>query len=219
MSKKPVILCFGDSNTHGTPPMNTINDLERFALHERWPGVLQYLLGEGAHILEEGQPGRTTLYDDPTAGGERNGMTALCITLESHRPIDYVILMLGTNDLHTRFGLSAWVISLSIKKLILKIQQMPCGPQIDIAPRILLISPPPVIEQGFAAQALIGAASKSQEFAKHYANIANETGVEFLDAGKIISADPLDGIHFSAHSHQILGKAIAEKLNQMIKGN
>jgi lysophospholipase L1-like esterase len=219
MTTKPVILCFGDSNTHGTPPMVSINDLARFAQHERWPGVVRIQLGEQAHIIEEGQPGRTTLYDDPTAGGERNGMTALCISLESHRPIDYVVLMLGTNDLHTRFGLSAWVISLSIKKLIVKIQQMPCGPHNDVAPRILLVSPPPVIEQGFAAQALIGAAAKSLEFAQHFEMIARETGVEFMDAGKIISADPLDGIHFSAESHRVLGAAIATKLTHMMDNN
>ncbi|WP_370878448.1 GDSL-type esterase/lipase family protein [Pararhizobium capsulatum] len=128
MSKQPVILCFGDSNTHGTPPMRSVTDLERFPPENRWPGVVRSILGQRAHIVEEAQPGRTTIYDDPTGGGDRDGLTALKIVLETHRPIDCIALMLGTNDLHARFNLSAWVISLNINQLVLKIKQMPCGP-------------------------------------------------------------------------------------------
>ena len=216
MSKQPVILCFGDSNTHGTPPMKSALDLERFPREGRWPGVVRSVLGERSHIIEEAQPGRTTIYDDPTGGGDRNGLTALRIALETHRPIDCIALMLGTNDLHARFNLSAWVIALNINQLILKIKQMPCGPIPGELPKILLIAPPPVLEQGFAAEALIGATEKSQELAKHYEKIANAAGIDFFDAGSVISVDPLDGVHFSAESHITLGKAIAAKLVQVL---
>ena len=53
------ILCFGDSNTYGHNPSGG-----RWPLHERWPGILQELLGEEYHIIEEGLCGRTTVFED-----------------------------------------------------------------------------------------------------------------------------------------------------------
>lgn len=216
MSRKPAILCFGDSNTHGTPPMNSVWELERFPADVRWPGVTKSVLGDKAEIIEEAQPGRTTVYDDPSAGGDRNGLTALRVALDSHRPLDCVVIMLGTNDLHARHAVSAMVISLNVNQLILKIRQMPCGPDTKTQPKILLVCPPPVIETGFAAQSLIGAAPKANEMAEHYEAIAKKMDVDFLDAGKIIEVDPLDGVHFSVESHKVLGTAIAQKLEEML---
>ncbi len=216
MSRQPVILCFGDSNTHGTPPMRTVTDLERFPAESRWPGVVRIILGTRARIVEEAQPGRTTIYDDPTGGGDRSGLTALRIALESHRPIDCIVLMLGTNDLHARFNVSAWVISRNIQQLVLKIKQMPCGPIPGKLPKILLVAPPPVLETSFAAEALEGATEKSRQLAKYYAQVADETEVEFFDAGTVISVDPLDGLHFSAESHVALGQAISERLGEIL---
>ena len=60
-------------------------------------------LGAGWLVREEGLPGRTTVYPDPVAGVHKNGFAVLPAILESHRPIDVVVLMLGTNDLKHRF--------------------------------------------------------------------------------------------------------------------
>ncbi len=216
MTDVPVVLCFGDSNTHGTPPMKSVLDLERFPLHQRWPGVAQKALGDSVRIIEEAQPGRTTVFDNATAGGGRSGLAVLPIVLESHRPLDCIVLMLGTNDLHAHFNVSAWVIARNVSQLIAKIRQMPCGPSLDRQPEILLVAPPPVLEQGFASPALAGAAPKSREIAGHFEELAKEMDVQFLDAGKVISVDPLDGVHFSAESHRALGSAIAEKLRTIL---
>lgn len=216
MSRQPAILCFGDSNTHGTPPMKSVTDLDRFPPNSRWPGVVRAVLGERAHIIEEAQPGRTTIYDDPTGGGDRNGLTSLKVALETHRPLDCVVLMLGTNDLHARFNLSAWVISRNINQLVLKIMQMPCGVIAGEPPKVLLVAPPPVLEQGFPAEALTGASEKSRQLAKHYEQVANAADIDFFDAASVISVDPLDGVHFSAESHVLLGNAIAAKLADVL---
>ena len=89
------ILCYGDSNTYGHDPARGGARLPR---EQRWPGALAGLLGEGYEILEEGLCGRTTVLEDPTAPG-LNGLSYLGPCLLSHRPLDLVILMLGTNDL------------------------------------------------------------------------------------------------------------------------
>ena len=38
--------------------------------------------------------------------------------LESHRPIDVVLIMLGTNDLKERFSVNAGDIALSLERLV-----------------------------------------------------------------------------------------------------
>ena len=86
------ILCFGDSNTFGTNPKGG-----RHAWNTRWPGRLQVLLGPEYYVIEEGMGDRTTVWDDPLEPG-RCGIQALPIALQSHKPLDLVILALGTND-------------------------------------------------------------------------------------------------------------------------
>ena len=206
------ILCFGDSNTHGTCPMNHIDDVRRFDLNQRWTGVAQSLLRDQVRIIEEGHPGRTTLYDDPLEGGQRNGQAALKIALESHRPIDILVMMLGTNDLKVRFSVNAREIALSVKMLANQALSSNCGPHNGPVPKVLLIAPPVVLERGFAREFLIGAEQKSREFAARFDEIARSLGIDFLDAGAFIQSDPLDGVHFSLEAHRILGKAIAAKL-------
>ncbi len=89
------VLCYGDSNTWGSDPETG----ERFAPEVRWPGVMARELGDGFHVIEEGLPGRTTLREDPIEGSYKDGRAYLTPCLESHRPIDLVTIMLGTNDL------------------------------------------------------------------------------------------------------------------------
>ncbi len=97
------VLCYGDSNTWGSDPETG----ERFAPDVRWPGVLRRSLGEGYWVIEEGLGGRTTVRDDPIEGAHKNGRAYLRACLESHKPIDLMTIMLGTNDLKARFAASA----------------------------------------------------------------------------------------------------------------
>jgi lysophospholipase L1-like esterase len=102
------VLCFGDSNTWGCDPVATAKSLSpvRHPAEIRWTGVMAMDLGSGYRVIEEGQNGRTTVHEDPTAWASRNAHTYLPSCLESQKPLDLVILMLGTNDLKTMFGLS-----------------------------------------------------------------------------------------------------------------
>ena len=89
------ILCYGDSNTWGADPAD---DSRRFEWPVRWPGVLQRELGEGYHVVEDGLGGRTTVYDGKLSPN-RSGIEFLAPALETHAPLDLVILMLATNDI------------------------------------------------------------------------------------------------------------------------
>ena len=100
------VLCYGDSNTWGYNPKTK----QRYDRNTRWPCVLQRELGEEFLVIPEGQNGRTTVWDDPVEG-QKNGMTYLLPCLESHKPLDLVIITLGTNDLKHRFSVTAYDIA------------------------------------------------------------------------------------------------------------
>jgi lysophospholipase L1-like esterase len=211
----PVILCFGDSNTHGTKPMQDMAGSGRFDRETRWPCVVQREFGAAVTVIEEGHPGRTTVHDDAVEGVHKNGSAALPILLESHQPIDFVVIMLGTNDLKARFCVTAWEIALGITSLVRQVQISGFGPG-GAAPKVLLVAPPPILEQGFAAEVFAGGAAKSAQFAARFAEVAVQTNCHFFDAGRVVTTDPLDGIHLNAGSHRTLGMAIAEQLRVLI---
>ena len=124
------ILCFGDSNTYGYIP----GGAGRYGENIRWTGRLQDKMSTEAIIIEEGLCGRTTVFQDELRIG-RKGIELLPVLLESHAPLDVVVVMLGTNDCKTVYGASAEVIGKGIEKIIGQIRA--------ILPetRILLISP------------------------------------------------------------------------------
>jgi lysophospholipase L1-like esterase len=213
-SSQKTVLCFGDSNTHGTRPMRDWDDRRRYAPDERWPGHLAAALGAGWRVVEEGLPGRTTAHPDPLEGAHKNGLAALPIMLETHVPIDVVVLMLGTNDLKMRFSVPASDTALALDHLILEMQASDAGPDKQ-APKIALIAPPPIIETGFLATMFAGGAEKSEALGALCAEVAARHGVGFLDAGTVVQSSSVDGIHFEAEAHAKLGRAIAEVVSSL----
>lgn len=203
------VLCYGDSNTHGTAPMAALGDRVRYDASTRWPGVMRKALGEGWTVIEEGLPGRTTVHADPLEGAYKNGLAVLPAILETHAPVDIVVLMLGTNDLKMRFSLPALDIAHGAELLVRGVRGCEDGPDGGV-PKILLVSPPPILETGCLATMFAGGASKSSEFAALYAGVAAMHGAAFLDAGAVIGSSPVDGIHYDETQHARLGAAMAE---------
>ena len=203
------ILCFGDSNTHGTHPMAALGDLARHPPEVRWTGVMARALGPGWQVIAEGQPGRTTLHDDPIEGPHRNGLTVLPALLDSHRPLDVVLLMLGTNDLKPRFAVTPTDIALSLEKLIAVIRASNAG-SAGRAPQVLLVCPPPIAERGCLAGIFAGGALKSRQLAAEVAQVAARAGVALVEAQAHVAVSKLDGIHYDAEAHKPLGLALAE---------
>jgi lysophospholipase L1-like esterase len=204
-----VILCFGDSNTHGTPPMQAVGEYNRFGPDVRWPARLAAALG--CTLVEEGLPGRTAQWGDAVMGPHMNGIDGLKIALQSHGPIDWLVLMLGTNDVKARFGASPELVTGGIAAL-LDIAQSPEMQTRHGGFRILLVCPPPVLEQGPIADQFYGARARSLALPPLYKALAQARGVAFLDAGTVISVSPQDGVHFDAAGHAALANAVAATL-------
>ena len=204
------VLCYGDSNTWGYDPSTQ----GRYPRQVRWPGVLRRELGEGYLVTEEGLNGRTTVWDDPIEG-YKNGRSYLIPCLETHKPIDLVVILLGTNDLKMRFSVSAFDIANGAGVLVDVVQKSAAGPG-DRAPQVLLLAPPPVSRLSDFAEMFEGAGPKSRRFAAHYRRVAEERGCEFLDTSEWIVSSDLDGIHLEESEHAKLGKAVARKVKALL---
>jgi len=205
------ILCYGDSNTWGYIPVTK----QRYPVGVRWTGVLQQKLGQEYWIIEEGLNSRTTDLDDPTKPG-KNGFAYLRPCLETHNPIDIIVLMLGTNDMKERFQREPKDIAGGIEKLILEIRTTALNDQ-GKAPKVILISPP-LVDGSVAGvdEKYKGADQKSKQLAALYRKIAQEYDLEFIDCTQHASPSKKDGYHFEPEGHAALAQAIFEKITTII---
>lgn len=209
MTKTRSVLCFGDSNTYGAVPSLARGGGHRFAPDRRWPGILRRQLGSGWEVIEEGQPSRTTVRDDPIEGAHKNGLRALPICLESHMPLNLVILMLGTNDLKHRFAATASDVADSVEILVTAIQRSEAGPA-GAPPAIILVAPAPMHEVDRLAEMFRGGAATSLQLGTMLRDVAHRCGVQFVDAGEIVESSAVDGIHLDSDSHRVLGMELAK---------
>jgi lysophospholipase L1-like esterase len=67
-------------------------------------------------------------------------------------------------------------------------------------------------EQGL----FIGAIEKSRELAGHYQAVAEDLGIHFLDASKIVVKTDLDGVHWDVDQHKAFGEELAKTVKQKI---
>lgn len=208
----PVVLCYGDSNTHGAGPV----DGARFPRSVRWPGVLAAELGGTMEIIEEGLNGRTTIWDDPFVPG-RNGRDYLLPCLRSHQPVNVVVLMLGTNDLKSIFARAAHEIASGVGALADVVLASGTGPG-GGAPRVLVVGPPrlgPATDRselwGYG-----GARATAEALPRLYRTMAEAKGLGFLDAAALAGGGSADGVHLDEAGHGILGRAVARVVREML---
>ena len=204
------VLCYGDSNTWGYDPESRT----RYPPEVRWTGVMAARLGPDYRVIEEGLNGRTTRWDDPIEPG-RNGLNYLRPCVESHQPLDLIIIMLGTNDLKRRFALSASDIAQSAAALAAEAHRFAHGPDGAHA-HVLLVAPPAVTTLTEFDDMFVGAQVTSRQFSHYYRLAAGWHHLLFFDAGAVIVSSEKDGIHFEASEHGKLGEALAGEVRRII---
>lgn len=202
------VVCFGDSNTFGVDP-----DGGRHPRDARWTGRLQTLLGKDYYIVEEGLNGRTTVFEDPMQP-YRNGAEALPYVLQSHKPTDLFLIMLGTNDCKAHFGVSAKAISRGLDRLCRMIEHFDYG---DFkTPDIFIVSPihmaDGVLERG-VSDFNEDSIRKAEELASFYREIAATYHAGFFDASTVATPGS-DALHMDAASHRSLAEALAEEVKR-----
>jgi len=116
------VLCYGDSITWGYNPV----DGSRFPFEQRLPGVLQAALGSSYRVIEEGLSGRTVATDSWILP-HRDGRSMLGPLLESHAPLDWVIILLGTNDCGPTYRRDVGEIAFGCATLLWTVQKSSAG--------------------------------------------------------------------------------------------
>ena len=210
------ILCFGDSNTWGAIPFDT----ERYPQDVRWPGIMAAELGSEYQIIEEGHNGRTTVFTDVVE--ERlAGIEYFVPCLDSQSPLDLIIIMLGTNDLKTRFGVDAYSIADGFRRYdnAIKTTRMAgMRPQVLLAAPILL---GPAYKKDPLLHDIFGDAGveRSAMFAPAYEAAAKLYGWHFLNAAAYAcpsNGEGADGLHMRPEGHKNLGLAMAAKVKEIL---
>lgn len=207
------ILCFGDSLTWGYDPSKRV----RFDEDSRWPCVMEKFLGDGFKVIEEGQNGRTIATEDP-AEGEKNGLTYIGPCLESHAPLDYVIIMLGSNDCKRKFAYSSMDIAGEMQIMLEKVlaySRFRCNDQI----KVVLVSPPHIadsIKDSWLGDSFgyENAVKVSKELGSWYKKLADMYGCIFVDASEHVKVSDEDGVHLDAEAQRELGRVLAEAIKE-----
>lgn len=210
-----VVLCYGDSNTHGTKPDRS----GRFDVSDRWPGILQKNLGDEFYIIEEGLGGRTTDLEHYNPNKpSRNGLVYFKACIDSHMPLDVVIVMLGTNDLKTVYNRSAKDVADALKQYPDYVKSY-CTERNVKQPKVVLVSPAYMDEKASKFVESMPrpgiydevSAQKSRQFSDPIKKVAEETGCTFFDAATVTKTGD-DGCHLDEESHHKLADSFTELL-------
>jgi len=205
------ILCFGDSITWGYNP----KDATRLPPEHRWPRILGEALGPDVEVIEEGLNGRTLAVEDPLRP-DRGGLAKLPFLLESHAPLDAVIIMLGTNDCAPCYHQTIGEIALACARLIMTVKQSLAGPG-GAAPATMLISPPHMSElEPTIGLFYDGGQKLCSELAEPYRLVAESLGTAYLDAAKVATPDEPDGIHLGPEGQRKLALAVKDLIAPLL---
>lgn len=214
LTEPKTLLILGDSNTHCTKPLTFLSDRERHPYAIRWPTLLARKLGQKWRVIDEGLPGRTTVHNDPVEGAHKNGASVLPAILGTHRPIDGIVVMLGTNDLKPRFAVTAFDIAQSIGRLLQIIRASGCGPK-GAPPKVMVISPPPIKEIGVLAEMFKNGRAISLTLGKEIEEMALRENVFFVDLGKHVNVSEVDGVHYDAGSMKPIASLVADCVKKL----
>ena len=208
------VLCYGDSNTYGQKPDKT----GRYDANVRWTGILQDILGSEYYIIEEGLGSRTTDLDFSKKLG-RNGKTLLAPLLDSHDPLDIVILMLGTNDLKIQYRRTSEEVAEALSGLVGDVRMY--GHDIHMQPpRIILVSPieinafAPRFEEFYKESYDDESMDESRKLVDAIKITAETKGCVFLNAA-LVSEPGEDGVHFDEKSQRPLAELVARSITNM----
>lgn len=209
------ILCYGDSNTYGYDPVSR----QRHPKDKRWTGILKKMLGSEHEIMEQGCNGRTTIFPQP--GEEwKSGLYALKVVLNTCKPIDLMIMMLGSNDLKEVYNVSAEEIAKGAEVLIQETREFMMK-KTGTVPMIILASPielgEGIMETHFNDEFNEESIQKSKELAFYYEQVAKRQNCLFFNAAEYASPSKEDCLHMMPDQHEKLAKAFYEVIKSIEK--
>lgn len=205
------ILCYGDSNTWG---YISGSDHQRYDETKRWPKLLQKYLGKKYEVIEEGLNSRTLCSTDERKGKEgRNGFEYLKPCLDTCDPIDFFVLMLGTNELKYVYNNSPTDILLLFEKYLNYLKNYQS--QIDKSGlKIIVCGIPPINENTDYCKKnnkYKSATKKQKQLDKLLLNLCEKEKVKYVSNLDLQTG--IDGVHITEESHILL----AQKIYKIVK--
>lgn len=162
--KKRKLLVFGDSNS------------SRPNKKACWPALAGKNLRSRFKIINDSIDGRTTMYDD----GSRNGFLSLNKKLKSYTPLEYIVIMLGTNDIKIRYGPP------NINDIIDNFGQMlNFIYATSKKTKTILVLPPPIGDK--ASGDFRGAFRRIIQLSAAMSSLAQERGIHAIDVYSILN--------------------------------
>ena len=230
------VLIFGDSNTWGYNPKPRLVP-RRLPDGDRWPDLLEQSMNAAANEGEEivrihvdALNARTTVFADPTGpcDGEYDcsGRSTFMTALHAHKPLDAVVIALGTNDLKRQINLGPEQVVAGVKILckdveratdIGKVVKDEKGEQLNgPCPEIIVVGVPKVLETPVSlAWGFEGATQKSERTAAMTKQMADASGFLFVDQQQI-PVSPLDGVHFDKDAQPAIAAAVEVGLKKAL---
>lgn len=213
------ILFFGDSNTWGFDPSTG----GRYSPAIRYTGRLRSKFSERYEIIESGLNGRTTAYDDGYDGWS-SGSKALPMILKTHDPLDLVVLVLGTNDLKARLGLTCDDVVKGMRRLI-HIVHSPGMWNLRSKPAVLVVAPMLLNEHALVTSPFGDVFSTrsvelSHKLGSAYEALCADDNIRCccFDAGQLGPVTSQDGVHMSPADHRRMADALASILPAILGG-
>ena len=124
-----------------------------------------------------------------------------------YKPLDAIVIMLGTNDVKERFGANAACIGAGMERLIQKCKTVDCWGGKE--PNILVVAPPR-IKEGFHDEVMgDGCVERSRGVAAQFKMIAERNNVHFFDA-EGCEFNQIDFMHLTRKGHAQLAEKLAE---------
>ena len=176
------VICYGDSNTFGYDPRCVFGD--PYASENRWVDILA--VKTGWNVVNQGV----------------NGQEIPQMPVSFPTDTDFLIIMLGTNDL-----LQCW----TPEEICGKMERFLESLMLD-QDKILLIAPPPMkLGEWVQDQELINA---SITLTKHYQTLTKRLGVRFVDSGQWNTPLAYDGVHLTEEGHRAFAEGLLNYLNR-----
>jgi lysophospholipase L1-like esterase len=186
-------MVFGDSNAfrpgHGK---------------KSWPKLFEDKGPLHVNIFNESYDGRTTRYDR----GECNGLGVINKKLISYAPLDYVVVMLGTNDVKNKYGPpSSAEIAEGMSRILEIIENHGDGA------KPILLTPPPL--GNVITGELAGAQPRIPSVVDEYRRLSINRNVRLIDIFSILEVSTdleSDMIHLNAVGRRKVANSVWDSL-------
>ena len=143
----------------------------------------------------------------------RSAADILPVLIESHRPLDFIVLMLGTNDLKTHFNRSAEQIAKDLSHLCAMITQHPM--LADHPPKLILAEPTGAdLSSSDLPEWFEYTEAKWKGLIELMPAVARKHQALYMATNKIIKLNFADSLHWSPEQHALF----AQEVSALIKG-